>query len=187
MFSADPPTLAGERCSLRLLRAGDASNIARYADDEAVWCTLHDGFPHPYTLADAQAWCGGAWRDPRYGTAWGIEVDDQVIGCIGAREDSGAFRCNAEVGYWIGRPFWGRGIATEALALVTAWAWSARPELTRLYAPIFAWNQASQRVAAKCGYVLEGLLRQSAIKDGKLIDLAQYAAYRVDASAEYTR
>ena len=82
------------------------------------------------------------------------------------------------VGYWIGQAFWRRGITSEALARVTAWAWANRPELMRLYAPIFAWNEGSQAVARKCGYFLEAQLRCSAIKDGRVIDRVQYAALR---------
>jgi RimJ/RimL family protein N-acetyltransferase len=105
-------------------------------------------------------------------------VDDQVVGCISLRPDAGWLRCNAEVGYWIGQAYWRRGITSEALALVTAWAWSHRPELMRLYAPIFAWNEGSQVVARKCGYFLEAQLRCSAIKDGRVIDRVQWAALR---------
>ena len=87
-------------------------------------------------------------------------------------------RCNAEVGYWIGRAFWRRGIASEALRLITHWAFATLPEVTRLYAPIFAMNEGSQGVARACGYVLEARMPGSAIKDGQLIDRVQYATYR---------
>jgi ribosomal-protein-alanine N-acetyltransferase len=182
VLSAEPPLLVGQRCTLRELRPDDAPAIARHADDVAVWRNLYDGFPHPYTLAEAQAWCEGGFREPQFGTVWAIDVGGEAIGCIGLHQLAAWFRCNAEVGYWIGQAFWGRGIASEALGMVTAWAWLARPELTRLVAPIFARNLASQRVAVKCGYALEGVLRQSIIKDGQVTDLAQYAASRDSAS-----
>jgi RimJ/RimL family protein N-acetyltransferase len=156
--TALPPTLTGSRCVLRALRPGDAPALQRYADDEAVWRNLFEGFPRPYTLADAQAWCDGGWRE-RGDAVWGIAVDDEAIGCLGVRADTGWLRCNAEVGYWIGQPHWRRGI-------------------TRLYAPIFAWNEGSQAVARACGYQLEGPMPQSAIKDGRVIDRVQYARYR---------
>jgi RimJ/RimL family protein N-acetyltransferase len=71
-----------------------------------------------------------------------------------------------------------RGITSEALSLVTAWAWASLPEVTRLFAPIFAWNEGSQGVARKCGYVKEAELRRSAIKAGQVIDRVQWAAIR---------
>jgi [ribosomal protein S5]-alanine N-acetyltransferase len=172
------PTLAGVRCTLRALTPADAPAIARHADDEAVWRNLFEGFPRPYTLADAEAWCGDEHRKPRYGHVWAIDVDGEAVGCCSVRPDSGWTRCNAEVGYWIGQPVWRRGIGSEALALMTAWAFAALPELTRLYAPIFAWNEGSQAVARRCGYVLEGRFPQSAIKAGRVIDRVQYACYR---------
>jgi len=174
------PTLVGQRCVLRELRASDAADLQRHADDEAVWRHLFDGFPHPYTLADAQAWCGGGWRDG--GHVWGIEYDGAIIGCVGLRPETGWLRCNAEVGYWIGQAFWRRGITSEALRLATAWAWANCPELSRLYAPIFAWNEGSQAVARSAGYALEARWPQSAFKAGQLIDRVVWAAYRAAAS-----
>lgn len=174
------PILQGQRCLLRPLTLDDAPSLQRHADDEAVWRNLFEGFPRPYTLADAQAWCSTGSRAPAMGHVWGIAVADQVVGCISLRPDSGWLRCNAEVGYWIGQAFWRRGITSEALALVTAWAWSQRPELMRLYAPIFAWNEGSQAVARKCGYLKEADLRRSAIKNGQVIDRVQWASIRPD-------
>ena len=177
------PTLEGERCVLRALRIEDAASLARHADNAAVWRNLFEGFPRPYTLADAQAWCDATRRSARVGFVWGIEVagneSREVAGCIGLRPDAGWLRCNAEIGYWLGEAHWRRGIVTEAAVRVTAWAWATQPEITRIYAPIFAWNEGSQRVARKAGYALEANLPQSAIKSGRLIDRVQYAAYRV--------
>jgi [ribosomal protein S5]-alanine N-acetyltransferase len=179
MVLAEPvPTLAGAHCVLRALRIEDAASLARHADNEAVWRNLFEGFPRPYTLADAQAWCDGARRPAAAGLVWGIEIDGAVAGCIGLRPDIGWLRCNAELGYWLGEAHWRRGVMTEAATRVTQWAWTALPEITRLYAPIFAWNEGSQRVAAKAGYTLEANLPQSAIKAGQVIDRVQYAMYR---------
>jgi RimJ/RimL family protein N-acetyltransferase len=81
---------------------------------------------------------------------------------------------SAEIGYWLGEPFWGRGITTEALVAVTRYAIETHG-LTRLYSVPFAWNTASCRVLEKAGYLLEGRLRRSAIKDGTVTDQMQYA------------
>nr|WP_316641199.1 GNAT family N-acetyltransferase [uncultured Roseateles sp.] len=170
------PTLQGRHSLLRELRPADAASLQKHADDRAVWRNLFDGFPSPYTLADAQAWCSGGWRHG--GHVWGIVVDEAVVGCVGFQAQQGWLRCNAEIGYWIGQPFWRRGITGEALRLVTAWAWAHQPELTRLVAPIFAWNEGSQAVARHAGYLKEAELPQSAIKDGQVIDRVQWACYR---------
>jgi ribosomal-protein-alanine N-acetyltransferase len=174
------PTLLGDRCLLREFHLSDAASIQRHADDVAVWCNLFEGFPRPYTLEHAKAWCNGGARNAAMGLVWCIERAGEAIGCVGLRPDAGWLRCNAEVGYWIGRAFWRRGIMTEALTMVTQWAWRAMPELTRLYAPIYASNEASQKVAERCGYTLEARMPQSAIKAGRVIDRVQYAIYRPD-------
>jgi RimJ/RimL family protein N-acetyltransferase len=170
--------LAGAGFMLRGLQVDDAPSLASHADDEEVWRNLFEGFPRPYTMADAHRWCSEGCRDPQNGWVWGIDVDGAVVGCIGMVPQLGWLGCNAEVGYWVGRAFWRRGIASGALKLVSDWAWRERTELTRLIAPIFSWNLASQRVAQKCGYVLEAQLPRSAIKAGRIIDRVQYASYR---------
>jgi RimJ/RimL family protein N-acetyltransferase len=90
---------------------------------------------------------------------------------------------SAEIGYWLGEPYWGRGIMTEALTAVTLYA-IERHQLTRLFALPFAGNVASCRVLEKSGYTLEGRLRRSAIKSGVILDQLQYAFYAPHTSNE---
>ena len=88
-------------------------------------------------------------------------------------------RCSAEIGYWLGEPYWGRGIATRALVGFTRAAFAAY-DVERLYALPLAANEASCRVLEKAGYELEGRLRRSAVKDGKVQDQMLYAILRAD-------
>lgn len=171
-----PPVLQLASAVLRPLTLQDAPALQRHADDEVVWQTLFEGFPHPYTLADAEAWCGGGWEAA--GLVWGIAVNGGVAGCIGVRQDTGWLRCNAEVGYWLGRRYWGQGIATQALRATADWVFAHMDGVTRLYAPIFDWNQASQAVARKAGFEMEGRMPSSAIKAGRVIGRVVYARYR---------
>jgi RimJ/RimL family protein N-acetyltransferase len=172
------PVLAGERCLLRALVPADAASLQRHADDRGVAERLFEGFPHPYTLAHAQAWCGHEAGSGAFGYVWGVVAAGEVVGCIGLAPASGWLRCNAEVGYWIGRAHARRGLASDALRQVVDWAFAALPELTRITAHIFASNEASQGVVRKCGFVREGLLPRSAIKDGRTIDRVLWATYR---------
>ena len=110
-------------------------------------------------------------------TVWAIEVEGEAAGGIGIELHTDVERVSAEIGYWLGEQFWGRGIATEALRAVTADAFK-QFEITRLYAVPFADHAASVRVLEKAGYVKEGHLRQSAIKDGKVRDQCLYASYK---------
>jgi RimJ/RimL family protein N-acetyltransferase len=174
------PILQGERCLLRALVPEDARSLAAHADDPAVARNMFDAFPQPYTLEAATAWATHESHSGAFGWVWGIVVDGGVIGCIGLRPEQGWLRCNAEIGYWIGQAHWRRGIASDALRQVTDWAFAAVSEITRIHADIFSWNDGSQAVARKCGYVREGLLKQSAIKDGRVIDRVVWATYRTE-------
>jgi len=172
------PTLAGPRCTLRAFHAGDAPSLAQQANDPAVAFNLFDGFPQPYTLADATLWCTTLHRQPDFGQVWAIDVGGLAIGSIGLIPGQGMRACNAEVGYWIGQVHWRQGITSAALARVTAWAWREWPPVQRIVAPIFARNAGSQAAAARAGYVLEAHLPRSLLKAGEVIDVVQWAAYR---------
>ena len=169
--------------TIREWRHSDATALARIADDKEIWRGLRDVFPHPYGLGDALAFIGMAGRmDPQ--TFFAIEVDGELAGGAGYTRRTDVERIGAEVGYWLGRAFWARGIATAALRLLTAHAFRADPELRRLWAVPFVTNVASARVLEKAGYVREGLLRQSAIKEGRVLDQWMYAILRDEADPQ---
>ena len=173
---------------VREWRDADAAPLARQANDREVWLGLRDVFPHPYGIEDAYRFIAYA-AGMRPQTYFAIEVAGSVVGGIGYTLRQDVERIGAEVGYWLGRAFWGRGIATTALRLVTSHAFAAHPELRRLWAVPFARNLGSARVLEKCGYRREGTLRQSAIKDGVVCDQSMYAILRdeVDAMLEHAR
>jgi len=137
---------------------------------------LRDRFPFPYEIEQARTFLGWIAKQPSP-TVWAIEVNGEAVGGIGIEMHTDVERVSAEIGYWLGEAMWGRGIATEALKAVTAEAFK-RFEITRLYALPFADHAASVRVLEKAGYVREGHLRRSAIKDGKVRDQLLFAAYR---------
>jgi RimJ/RimL family protein N-acetyltransferase len=172
------PILQGERCLLRALVPEDAPALVAHADDPAVARNLFDGFPQPYTSKAATAWATHESQSGAFGWVWAITVDGALVGCIGLRQEGGWLRCNAEIGYWVGQAHWRRGLASDAVRQVTDWAFAAVPEITRIHAPIFAWNEGSQAVVRRCGFVREAVLKQSAIKDGVVIDRVLWATYR---------
>ena len=151
----------------------DLASLVRYADNRKIWLNLRDRFPHPYTRRDGREFIHLA-RSQRPETMFAIEVDGEAAGGIGFVPHSDVERVSAEIGYWLGEPFWGRGIISEALAAVTRHAIEVH-HLTRVFALPYARNIASCRVLEKAGYVLEARLRRSAIKDGEVIDQMQYA------------
>jgi RimJ/RimL family protein N-acetyltransferase len=160
-------------CEVRSWWMGDAEAIARHADNRKIWMNLRDAFPHPYTSQDARDFIKSVrHRAPE--TTFAISVNGEAAGSVGFVLRHDVERVSAEIGYWLAEPFWGRGIATEALIATTGFA-IATHELTRIYALPFAWNTASCRVLEKAGYLLEGRLRRSAIKNGVITDQLQYA------------
>ena len=167
-------------CGVRSFREADAAELARHANNRKVWLQLRDQFPHPYTIDDARNFIALA-RGGRPETMFAITVSDVAVGGIGAKLRDDVERCSAEVGYWLGEPYWGRGITTRVLAAFTRFAFTAY-ELERLYAVPYASNAASCRVLQKAGYRLEGRMRRSAIKDGKVQDQFLYAILRGDSS-----
>lgn len=167
----------GERCVIRRWRARDAASVVRYANNFNVSRYLRDRFPYPYTMEHARAFLAGAVGEEGEETKFAIEVDGEAVGGIGVIPGADIERFSAEIGYWLGEPFWGRGMATEALMVVTEYAF-ANFDLCRLYAHVFDWNGASARVLEKAGYEFEGRLKKSVTKDGQTIDQLMYAVIR---------
>jgi RimJ/RimL family protein N-acetyltransferase len=169
-------------CQVRSWRESDAESLATHANNRRVWLNLRDAFPHPYRLDDARAFIRAALGRTQE-THFAIAVNGAAVGGIGFRPHEDVERVSAEIGYWLGEPFWGRGITTEALIAVTAAALRTHG-LTRVFAVPYAWNLASFRVLEKAGYVREGVMRRSAIKDGRVVDQVLYARVVDDAECE---
>jgi RimJ/RimL family protein N-acetyltransferase len=161
---------------LRAWRRGDEDALCRHANSRAIWRNMTDLFPHPYTRDEADRWIG-MLAERGIGHHFAIAIDDEPVGGCGAIPLAGMERYTANVGYWLGEAAWGRGLATAALAAMTAWLFE-ETRFERLQAFVYEWNPASMRVLEKNGYVREGWLRRSIVKDGHLIDRAVYARVR---------
>jgi ribosomal-protein-alanine N-acetyltransferase len=162
---------------LRPLRPTDARSLAHHANDRAVWRTLRDAFPHPYSVDDAHTFIEDVASGEEGALVLGLEVEGEVVGVCGAYPQDDVYRRSAEVGYWVGRAFQGRGLATRALGALTACAFEEL-DVVRLQAGVFAGNSSSARVLEKCGYLREGVLRESVEKEGVLLDSWLYAKLR---------
>lgn len=168
--------LIGARCLLRPYRTADAEALVVIANDELVTRWMTRRFPYPYTLADAKNWL--THQNPA--ETFAVEVDGALAGGVGIRADDGECTGVAEFGYWLGRAFWGRGIATEAACLVADHALAER-NLRRLEAHVFGRNGASARVLEKCGFTLEATLRHRLVdRAGNIDDCLLYARLASD-------
>ena len=166
---------ASHGCILRPLQLADASSLARHANDRGVWENLRDRFPHPYSEVDAIEYIKRLETRPVQ-TSFGIDVGGQAIGSISLMLGDDIARRTAEIGYWIGREYWGRGIMVDAVQETTRYAFEVL-DLVRVFALPFATTTRSSRVLHKAGYLLEGTMRHSAVKDGVVLDQFVYAAY----------
>ncbi len=167
-----------ERCVLRPWAAGDEPMLVRHANNYKVWRSLRDGFPHPYTLADAEQWITFTQQQSPQ-TFFAIEVGGEAVGGVGLELQSDIERLSAEIGYWLGEALWGKGIATATVRALSAYGFKELG-LTRIFAVPLISSSASIRVLEKAGYIREGVLRRSAIKVGIVLDQVLYALTDMD-------
>lgn len=162
--------------TIRPWKVEDADALVKYGNNYSIWKNLRDGFPHPYTAEDARAFLARAIaQDPL--TYFAIATPEEAIGGIGLTLNQDVHRLTAELGYWLGEPFWGKGIVSEAVQRFTGYAFE-RFGLVRIYAEPYAANRASCRVLEKAGFELEGRMRSSVIKAGRISDQFLYAKVR---------
>jgi RimJ/RimL family protein N-acetyltransferase len=163
-------------CEIRDWRSEDAAPLVRHANDREVSKNLRDEFPFPYTEADAGEWICYATGEGR-GAVFALAIEGEAVGGIGLRPGTDINRRTAEIGFWLGRKFWGRGIMTEVVEALTRYAFD-HMELDRIFAAVFEGNTASMRVLEKAGYRREGRMHCSAVKDGRSLDQILFAAVR---------
>ncbi len=170
--------LVNETVILRRFTQADAATVERLAGDPAVADTTLN-VPHPYPDGEAQRWI--ATHDEQFEQASGAvfaitaQPDLALVGCISIRVDRR--HQHGEIGYWIGRAYWGRGYCTAALRLLLRYSFSEL-ELHRVCAHYLARNPASGRVMEKVGMRREGVLRGHVLKSGKYDDVVLYGLLR---------
>jgi RimJ/RimL family protein N-acetyltransferase len=161
-------TASNPNITLRPWRDSDIPSLLKYANNKNIAKNLTDRFPHPFLAANAEWFLNWAnTHTPPQILA--IDVNGEAIGSIGLHPLEDVFRLNCELGYWVAEPFWGKGIATQAIALMTEYA-KANFAFTRLFARPYGSNIGSQKALLKAGFVLEGRFEKTIIKNGKLED-----------------
>ncbi len=165
--------LKSGKVELAPLGANEAGELATLANDKAIWDNLRDYFPHPYQRAHAVEFIAEVSKaEPRLVLA--IRYQNSLAGIIGLNPQSDVYCKSMEIGYWLGRPFWGRGIATEAVGLMNSYAFE-NFDCNRLFTGVFAYNIPSMRVLEKCGYQQEGIAQQAIWKNQRFWNEHRYA------------
>jgi RimJ/RimL family protein N-acetyltransferase len=170
----EPVDLRTTRLHLRPFAPADVGALALLAGEREIAANTLS-IPHPYGTADAELWIGSHGHKLARGEALTFAITvastGDLVGAIDLRLDQE--NSAAEMGYWIGRPYWNRGYATEAARAVVAYGFETLG-LRRIYATHFTRNPASGEVMRKAGMRLEGVLRQHVVKWGVAEDIAVY-------------
>ncbi len=158
---------------LRELTDSDLVKLSEYANNEKVSVNLRDAFPKPYTLKDAENFKKMIdLQSPK--TFFAIEFQGEYVGNISLSVRDDVYRKSAEIGYFVGEPFWNKGIATKAVSLITDWGFKSL-DIIRIHTGVFEFNKSSQRVLEKCGYIKEAVFKKSVCKNNKIYDEIRYA------------
>ncbi|MEO6304536.1 MAG: GNAT family N-acetyltransferase [Bacteroidia bacterium] len=162
--------------SLRPWSVNDLDSLVKFANNKDIAKFMTDKFPHPYTKENGKQFIEFVIKDaPHHILA--ITVNDEAIGGIGIHPQTDIQCKNAELGYWLAKPFWGQGIITKAIVQMVDYGFM-NFDITRIYARPFGTNTASQRVLEKTGFKLEARIEKSLFKNGEYLDELIYSVRR---------
>jgi RimJ/RimL family protein N-acetyltransferase len=180
------PLVTTQRLIIRNMHPSDASSMSLHANNPRVTKGMSLAFPDPYTLAAANNWINMNINIPQIDN-WCIcerSSPGVVIGGIGIKPGADLESHTAEVGYWVGEEFWGRGYVTEALEGLTEWFFLERKaegkQLRKLWGSVYSTNIGSIRCFEKCGYVKEGVMRDHVERHGEMMDLHLFGMTKKD-------
>ncbi len=165
--------LGNEKLFLRHLEYDDANDIAENANDYEIWKNVTDRFPHPYKLENAIEFINFV-RSVERNFHFAIIYEGKVIGIISLKRGKHIYRIKAEIGYWIGRKYWNKGIATKAVGLLTHYGFE-KQKLEKIEALVFDFNLGSEKVLKKNGFRHVHTFKNHAIKENKIINIKYFA------------
>jgi len=146
------------------------------ANNKNIFDNLRDYFSFPYTESDAEEFIQSIQEEnPR--ATFAIEYEGQFCGICGLMLQTDVYRKTAEIGYWIGEPFWNKGIATIAVKLLTSYGFD-HLDLVRIHTGVYEYNRASMKVLEKCDYENDGIFKKSIIKNGSIWNEHRYSKVR---------
>lgn len=158
---------------LRKWKESDAEALLKYAGNPKITAMMSDGFANLATPEGSAKFIAFAnsGEDKIYRA---IELNGEVIGGIGVSVQTDIYRKNAELGYWLAEPFWGKGIISEAIRIMISEAFE-KLDIARIFARPFHTNKASHRVLEKAGFRLETILEKAVFKNGEYLDEHLYS------------
>jgi RimJ/RimL family protein N-acetyltransferase len=165
--------LTTENITLREFTPDDKYRLAELANNPKISINLRDGFPNPYTLADAEGFLE-KYAAQESSLVLAIEFEGVYVGNIGLHKGTDVYRKSAEIGYFLGESYWGKGIMTQAVQLICDYGFK-NLDIIRIHAGIFEFNPASMRVLEKCGFTKESVAKKAIVKNNRIYDEIKYS------------
>lgn len=164
--------LIANELRLRPFHWSDSKRLAELCNNKNIWIYLRDYIPYPYTDENAKDFINQCINEhPQF--TFAIEFNGEFVGTIGLITQKDVYKLTAEIGYWIGEPYWKMGIATRAVKLITAYGFN-NLGLVRIFTGVFDFNKGSQKVLEKAGFKLECIFENSVFKNDKICDEYRY-------------
>lgn len=154
--------------TLRKITPNDLDTLVKYANNPKVHLYTSNKFPYPYLKEHALSFIEFA-NSSTTSDIMAIDINGEFVGGCGIHFKEDLQSKNAELGYWLAEPFWGKGIITSVITERIQHAFN-KHNIHRLYASVFDENIASQKALLKCGFTLEAILKQAIYKNGKFYD-----------------
>lgn len=156
----------------------DFPALAKYLNNKKIWDNCRDSLPYPYSENDAQQFIQFVSNQNEQNN-YCVEVNQEAAGNISFARGIDVERYNAELGYWLAEPYWGKGIMTQILVLAIS-SYFSHTDVIRIYANVYAGNISSMRVLEKIGFRKCGIHCNAYFKNGKFLDCHYYELLRAD-------
>jgi len=167
---------------LRPFEDSDSEKLTELCNNRKIWDNLRDYIPFPYTEQNAKDYIKHCKNEnPQF--TFAIEFNGEFVGSIGLVRQTDVYKMTAEIGYWIGEPYWRMGITTRAVRLISEYGFSYLG-LVRIFTGVFDFNKGSQKVLEKAGFKLECIFEKSILKNNKICDEYRYGLINKNATQQ---
>ena len=157
-----------ENILLKELELSDTEKFAKLANNKKIWQNMRDVFPYPYSIDNAIDFISRT-NESESSFVFGVFYNKELAGAIGLHRLDDINRFTVELGYWLGEPYWNKGIASKAVKKIIEFGFK-NLDINRIFASTLETNIASQKVLLKNNFIFEGISRKSAYKDGVFLD-----------------
>ena len=164
--------------ALRKWRIDDIGILASIANNYEIAKNMTDGFPYPYSIINAKDFITSS-QNNKNALLCAIQYNKDLVGSIGVFFQQDIYRLNASIAYFIDHKYWGKGIGSEAIRLITNYVFK-QYKIIRLYAEPFERNLQSRKALEKAGYILEAIIQSNVIKNNEILNSCLYSCLKDD-------